>query len=62
MPFDTTWDAVLSAVTDRRTDNIEGNLYNVQIEKSEEMKYLLQVYAQDATFGDNIFIHICIYI
>ena len=50
--FDTKWDKILSAVTDRPTDSILESLYKIQVEKSEELKYLLQVYAQDTAFGD----------
>ena len=45
-PFDTKWDEILSAVTDRPTDSMLESLYKMQIEKSEELKYLLQVHAQ----------------
>ena len=42
----------MSAVTDRPTDNTLESLYRMQIEKSEELKHVLQVYAQETTFGD----------
>ena len=50
--FDTKWDEASSAVTGRRTDNMLEALYRMQVEKSEELKYVLQVYAQETTFGD----------
>ena len=50
--FDTKWDEVLSAVTDRFTDNLLESLYKMQVEKLEGLIYLLQVYAQETTFGD----------
>ena len=50
--FDTKWDEVLSAATDRPTDSILESVHKMQVEKSEEMEYLLQVNAQETTFGD----------
>ena len=47
--FDTKWDEVVSAVTDRPTDSMLESLNMMQVEKSEESKYLLPVYAQDTT-------------
>ena len=44
--FDTKWDEVLSAVTDRLTDNILDSLFVMQVEQSEELKYLLQVFSR----------------
>ena len=44
--LDTKWDEVLSAVS-----KWEG-LYKMQVENSEELKYVLQVYAQETTFAD----------
>ena len=41
---------MLTAVTDRLTDSVLESLYLV--EKSEELKYFLQVFAQETTFGD----------
>ena len=49
--FNIKWD-VLSAVTDRLTDSILGSLHKMKVERSEELMYLLQVYAQETTFGD----------
>ena len=49
--FDTKWDDVSSAITDRPADNKLGSLYKMQIDKSEELKYLMQIYAQETTFG-----------
>ena len=43
---------VLSAITDRPTDSMLESLYKMQVERSEELKYLLQVHAQEMTFGD----------
>ena len=50
--FDTKCGEALSAVTDRPADNILESMNKMQVEKSEELKYLLQVYAQETTFGD----------
>ena len=50
--FDPKWDEVLSAVTGRPTDSILESLHKMQVEKSEELKSLLQVYALETTFGD----------
>ena len=50
--FDTRWDEVWSAVTDRPTDSILESLYQIRVDESEELKYLLQVYAQETTVGD----------
>ena len=50
--FDTKWDEVASAVTDRLTDSILETLYKMQVEKSEGLKYLGQVFSQEATSGD----------
>ena len=50
--FDTKWDEVLQAVTDRPTDSILESLFQMQVEKSEALTYLLQVHAQETTFGD----------
>ena len=50
--FYTKWDEVLSAVTDRPTDNMLESLYKMQVEKSEELKYLVQVYVQETAIGD----------
>ena len=52
LAFYTKWDEVLSAVTDRPTDNMLESLYKMQVEKSEELKYLVQVYVQETTIGD----------
>ena len=52
--LDTRWDDVSSAVTDRITDSIWETLYKMQVEKSEGLKYLLQVYAQETAFGDKM--------
>ena len=49
------WDEVLSAVTGRLADNKLEALYQMHVEKSEELKYLLQVYAQETTFGGNTY-------
>ena len=38
--FDAKWNEVLSAVTDRPTDITLESLYEMQKEKSEELKYL----------------------
>ena len=43
--FDTKWDEEWSAVTDRLTA-LWRSLYKMQVEKSEELKYVLQVFAQ----------------
>ena len=50
--FDTKWDKGLSVVTDRPTHNKLESLYKMQADTSEELKYLLQVCAQETTFGD----------
>ena len=50
--FDTKWDEVLSAVTDRPTDSILECRCKLQVEKSEGLEYLFQIYAQETTFGD----------
>ena len=50
--FDTKWDEVWSAVTDRHTYSILESLYQIRVDESEELKYLLQVYAQETTVGD----------
>ena len=50
--FDAKSDEVLSAVTDRLTDNILESLYKRQLKQSEESKYVLQVHAHKTTFGD----------
>ena len=50
--FYTKSDEVLSAVIDRPTGKILGSLSNMQVGKSEELKYLLHVHAQETTFGD----------
>ena len=50
--FDTKWDDVLSAVTDRFTDNLLESLYKMQVEKLEGLRNLLQDNAQETTFGD----------
>ena len=52
---DTKRDEVLSAITHRPTDSTLENLYKMQIEKLEELKYLWQVYAQETTVGDKKF-------
>ena len=52
---DTKWDEVLSAGTNRLADNILESLYKMQVEKSDELKYLLQVYAEETTFGHKIY-------
>ena len=36
--FDTKWDEVLPAVTDRPTDSISESLYKMQYQKSDEFK------------------------
>ena len=41
-----------SAVIDRLTDSIMESLHKMQVEKSKELKLLLQVYARDTTVGD----------
>ena len=51
--FDTKWDDVLSAYTERPTDSMLVSLYKMQVQKSDELKYLLQVYAQETTLGDD---------
>ena len=51
-PFNSKWDEALSAVTDRPTDNKLESLYKMQVEKSKELTYLLQVYTQETSFGD----------
>ena len=50
--FDTKWDEVLSAVTDRPTDSMLESLHKMQVENSQETKYLLQVFAQERFVGD----------
>ena len=50
--FDTKWDEVWSAVTDRPTDSILESRYQIRVDESEGLKYLLQVYAQETTVGD----------
>ena len=47
--FDTKWNEVLPAITDRPTDSISENLYKMQYEKSEEFQYVLPVHAQEKT-------------
>ena len=42
----------LTAVTDRPTDSMLETLYKMQVAKSEELNYLLQVYAPETTLGD----------
>ena len=49
------WDEVSPAVTDKLTDNKLEGLYQMHVEKSKELKYLLQVYAQETTFGGNTY-------
>ena len=51
--FDAKCDEVVSTDTDSPTDSTLESLYKEQIEKSEELIHLLQVYAQDTAFGDN---------
>ena len=48
---DTKWDEVLLAVTDRLTGNKWQSLYKMQVEKSEKLKYVLQVYTHLTLFG-----------
>ena len=50
--LDTKWDEESSAVTDRPTDNILESLRKMQVENTEELTYVLQVYARESTFGD----------
>ena len=50
--FDTKWDEALSAATDRPTDSILESLYKMRVGKSKELKYVLQVHAEETTFGD----------
>ena len=50
--FDTNWAEVLSAVTDRNTDSIIESLCKIEVEKSEELKNVVQLYAEETTFGD----------
>ena len=40
--FDTEWDEVLSPVTDGPTDNILESRYKMHVQKSVELKYVLQ--------------------
>ena len=49
--FDATWDE-LSAVTDRLTDSILESPHKMQVEMSEELKYLLHLCAEERTFSD----------
>ena len=51
--FDTQWDEVLSAVTDRPTDSMLESVYNMQVEQLNEIKYLLQFHLKRRHFGDN---------
>ena len=39
--FDTKWDEISSGVTDRLTDSFLESPYNMQVEMSDELKYLL---------------------
>ena len=39
--FDTKREEVVAAITDRLTDDILESLYKMQVEKSEELKYVL---------------------
>ena len=50
--FDTKWDELLSAVTDRPTDNTLESLHKMQDGQLEELKYLVQVHAQETSFGE----------
>ena len=50
--FDAKWDEVLSAVTDRPTDSKLESLYKMKVGKSKELKHVLQVHAEETTFGD----------
>ena len=50
--FDATWDEVLPEGTDRPTDNTLKSVQDA-IGKSQEWDYVLQVFAQETTFGDN---------
>ena len=46
--FDTKWDEVLPAVTDRPADSILVSLYKMQVQTSRDLKSLLQ----ETTIGD----------
>ena len=50
--FDTKWAEVLSAVNVRPADSIVDRVCKIEVEKSEELKHVVQVYAEDVTFGD----------
>ena len=50
--FDTKWCEVSSAAIDRATDNVLVICARCKLKKSEDLKYLLQVCAQETTFGD----------
>ena len=50
--FDTKWSEVSSAAIDRATDNVLEICARCKLKKSEDLKYLLQVCAQETTFGD----------
>ena len=55
--LDAKWDEVLSPITDRPADSIFESVYKMQIEKSEDLKHVMQVYAQETTFGDEKYDH-----
>ena len=40
--FDTRWNEVLSAMTERPGDNILGSRHRFNLENSEELKYLMR--------------------
>ena len=50
--FDTKCGEVLPAGPDRPTGGVWECLYKAQVQKSDEFKYVLQVYAPETTFGD----------
>ena len=41
-----------SSITDRPTDKVLESLFKMQIEESEELKYVVHIYAQETAFGD----------
>ena len=50
--FGTKWDEVLSAVTDSLADNILESLFKLLVEKSQALKYVLQVCGAEMTIGE----------
>ena len=58
--FDTERDEVLSAVTDRSTENILESLFKMQVEKLKELKSVLQVLrsGDDVRRQETGFLHI----